>query len=326
MTVIIKSKIAEILSKKDDMFKSGLSQNASMADNAREANQIIRKRKKESLVQGVGLAIFMFGIAAAALTLSFSDENSRVLYLVMFFTACAGIWLAAYRFRYLAVVISGLQMLIYTIYQLYEAIANGRMITALDYMWLFLPPLCVGAMIMFMMNMYKVDKMAEYLEERLQSLEVIEPVTGLNNLRSMYMDLERQMAYASRNNIELTLVIFELRYYQEIKGILNANQFDELKRRMGRLVEDSLRIEDRVYAIDDKGSLGLVCIGCGREGALVVKKRVTDLLSKKESFEGLLDRTLRVDLRVGFYTYDREEIRNAIEFKQKAENELQYDV
>ena len=140
------------------------------------------------------------------------------------------------------------------------------------------------------------------------------------------MDLERQIAYSNRNGTELSLVIFELRYYQELKAIMNSVQLSELKRHMGRLVEDSLRVEDRVYAIDDKGSLGLICVGCGREGASIVKKRIVAMLSQKESFEGIMDRKLRVDVRSGFYTYDREVIRNAIDFKQKAENELQYDV
>ena len=179
---------------------------------------------------------------------------------------------------------------------------------------------------LFMTNMHKVEKLTEILEDKIQSMEVIEPVTGLNNLRSMYVDLERQMAYARRNNLELTLILLELRSYQELKSILSAEQLADLKRRMARLAEEALRLEDRVYAIDDRGSLGIVCVGCGRDGAMIVRDRVVSVLSRKESFEEILDRALRVDLRTGFYLYNSEEIKNAIEFKQRAENELQYDV
>ena len=295
-------------------------------ETTREAEEILRRKKRDTFIQSAGLAVFLFGIVAAALTIGLSDGESRAIYLVMFFITCAAIWLAAYRFRYIAIIIGGLQMLVYTVFQLYRTFANGRAIVPLDYAWLALPVPLVTAMVMFMTNMYKVEKLTDILEDKIQSMEVIEPVTGLNNLRSMYIDLERQMAYARRNRLELTLIIFELRYYPELKSILNAAQLADLKRRMARLVEESLRLEDRVYAIDDRGSLGIVCIGCGRDGAVTVRNRTIAVLSEKQSFEDILDRALRVDVRTGFYTYDSEEIGNAIEFKQRAENELQYDV
>ena len=299
---------------------------AELEQAARDAEQTLRRKRMDTLAQSAGLAAFLFGLLAAALTIGLAKGESRSIYLVMFFVSCAGIWLAAYRFRYIAIIVGGLQMLVYTVYQLYEAFANGKSIVPLDYAWLALPMILVAAMIMFMTNMHKVEKLTEILEDKIQSMEVIEPVTGLNNLRSMYIDLERQMAYARRNNLDLTLILFELRYYQELKSILSGQQFADLKRRMARLVEESLRLEDRVYAIDDRGSLGIVCIGCGRDGAVIVRDRTISVLSQKESFEEILDRALRVDVRTGFYLYDSEEIKNAIEFKQKAENELQYDV
>ena len=168
--------------------------------------------------------------------------------------------------------------------------------------------------------------MTDILEDRLRNMEVIEPVTGLSNLRSMYIDLERQMAYARRNQLELALILIELRYYPELKSILSGAQLSELKRRMAQLTEEALRLEDRVYAIDDRGSLGIVCTGCGRDGAAIVRERILSALRRKESFAEILDRALRVDVRSGFYLYDSGEIKNAMEFKQRAENELQYDV
>ena len=293
---------------------------------ARDAERILRRKRWDTAAQSAGLAVFLFGIIAAALTIGLTDGENRPVYLVMLFVSCAGIWLAAYRFRYIAVIVGGLQMLIFTAYQLYGAFARGRSIALTDYAWLALPMILIAAMILFMTNMHKVEKLTEILEDKIQSMEVIEPVTGLNNLRSMYVDLERQMAYARRNGLELTLILIELRYYQELKSILSGEQLADLKRRMARLAEETLRLEDRVYAIDDRGSLGVVCVGCGRDGATIVRDRIISVLSQKESFEEILDRALRVDVRTGFYLYDSEEIKNAIEFKQRAENELQYDV
>ena len=295
-----------------------------LEETARQAQGVIRRRHRDAALQNAGLAAFLFGVLASALTLGLSGGGTT--YLVMFFVMCAGVWLAAYRFRYLALVVGGLQVLVYTAFQLYGALAEGRRFAPADYVWLALPLCCISAMILFVHHVYKAERLADVLEDKIRGMEVIEPVTGLSNLKSLYMDLERQMAYARRNGHELTLMIFALRYDQELKSILSGSEFAELKRRMGRLVEETLRLEDRVYAIDDRGSLGVVCTGCGKEGAAVVRERILAVLGDKESFEGILDRRLRVDVRVGCCSYDREEIGNAIEFKQRAENELQYDV
>ena len=316
----------EISSKMIKTFKAVPDGGPNLEETARQAQMVIRRRRRDTIIQNLGLMVFLFGVVAAAMTVGLSDDGSRTTYLVMFFVMCAGVWLAAYRFRYMAVVVGGLQILIYTVCELYQAIGNGKRFAQADYVWLVLPVCCIAAMILFVHNVYKAERLADVLEDKIRNMEVIEPVTGLSNLRSLYMDLERRMAYARRNDLELTLMIFELRYYQELKSIMSGSEFAELKRRMGRLVEETLRLEDRVYAIDDRGSLGIVCVGCGKDGADIVRNRITAVLSETERFEGIMDRGLRVDVRVGCCSYDREEIRNAIEFKQKVESELQYDV
>ena len=297
-----------------------------MTDAARQADGVIRSKREKSFMQNVGLAAFLFGMIVAALTVGLSFGENSTVYLVMFFATCLGVMLAAYRFQYVAVVTGALQTLTYAVYVLYAAIGSGKAIVLMDYVWLFLPILCVASMALFMANMKRVEEMADMLEGQLQRMELVDPVTGLSNLRCMYMELERRLAYARRNDVEVSLIIFQPRYYQELRSILSAAQMAELKRRMGRLIEETLRLEDRVYAMDDEGTLGVVCIGCGAEGAIIVKERLSALLARRESFEGIVDRPLRVDVRAGFYTYDKDEVRNVIEFKQRAENELQYDV
>ena len=301
-------------------------QEMGLSETARQADSVVRAKRKKSLTQNAALAAFLFGVITAALTVSQSASENSAVYLVMFLAACFSVLLAAYRFHYIAVVTGALQTLIYAVYVLYAAIGGGKEIVLMDYLWLFLPILCIASMTLFMTNMRQVEQMSDMLEGQLQRMELVDPVTGLSNLRCMYMELERRLAYARRNDVEVSLIIFQLRYYRELKSILTAPQMAELKRRMGRVVEETLRLEDRVYAIDDEGSLGVVCIGCGAEGAVIVKNRLSALLTQPESYEGIVDRLLRVDVRAGVSTYNKEEISNVIEFKQKAENELQYDV
>ncbi|MDC7289745.1 GGDEF domain-containing protein [Blautia schinkii] len=290
-----------------------------------QANLIIRSKQAEAVLQDFALLVFLACILAGALLIAASGGQARIENIVMFLVMGAGIILAAYKARYIAIVLGAVQTLFYTIYKIYQAVANGAEITRASYIWLVLPLLCIAAMLVFMNTTYKTEVMAEMLEEQLRNMVLVDAVTGLYNLKSMYMDLERQMAYSRRNELSLCLMVLELRYVQELKSILNANQFDELKKRMAEAVEDSVRLEDRLYAVDTAGSIGIICT-CDKKGAEIMKGRILKKLGEKETFEDILDRAIRVDVRTGCVEYDKEKISNAIEFKQKAENELQYDV
>ena len=290
-----------------------------------QANLIIKTKQAESVLQDVGLLVFLGGILAGALVISASEGDARIENVVMFFVLGAGILLASYKARYIAVVLGSVQTLFYTVYKIYQAVANGVEITWMSYIWLVLPLLCIAAMLVFMQTTYKTEVMTEMLEEQLRNMVLVDVVTGLYNLKSMYMDLERQMAYSRRNQLKLSLMIVELRYVQELRSILNAGQFDELKRRMAEAIEDSVRLEDRLYAIDASGSIGIICT-CDRGGTDIMKSRILKKMEDRETFEDILDRAIKVEIKTGCFEYDEEKISNAIEFKQKAENELQYDV
>lgn len=293
--------------------------------NEDQANLIIRTKQTESVLQDIGLLVFLAGILAGALVIAASEGQDRIENVVMFFIMGAGILLASYKARYIAVVLGAVQTLFYTIYKIYQAAANGVEISWMSYVWLVLPLLCVAAMLVFTQSTYKTEVMAEMLEEQLRNMVLVDVVTGLYNLKSMYMDLERQMAYSRRNRLSLSLMIVQLRYEQELRSILNANQFDELKKRMAEAIEDSVRLEDRLYAVDTSGSIGIICT-CDRRGTDIMKGRILKKLGEKETFEEILGRAIKVDIKTGCCEYDEEKISNAIEFKQKAEDELQYDV
>ena len=135
-----------------------------LSDAAREADGMVRRKRERSLMQNVGLAAFLFGMITAALTISQAASENSVAYLVMFMAACFSVMLAAYRFQHIAVVLGALQTLSYSVYVLYAAIGNGKDIVLMDYLWLFLPMLCIASMILFMTNTKQVEKMADLLE------------------------------------------------------------------------------------------------------------------------------------------------------------------
>ena len=289
-------------------------------------NDKVRAKNRRMLMEDLGLLLFLAGIVAAALLVAFSQtEVQRMENLTMVLVLSGAVVLAAYRFRYLAVVLSAIQTCFYAAYRVYQGFMVGRAVELMSYAWLVLPIATVGAMVIFMRSTYQAEIIAEMLDKQLTEQVMVDRVTGLYNLQSMYIDIERQAAYAKRNGMSLTLMIMELRYREELKSILSDAQFDSMRVIVAELVESSIRLEDRLYALDEEGKLGILCT-CDRAGAELMKKRIVNALEKTDQFRKVLDRALRVEIRTGIYEYKEGLVDNAIDLKKKAENEMQYDV
>ena len=288
-------------------------------------DETIRKKQKEALIQDLGIVIFLAGLFAAASMIAATSESDRTENAVMFLLMCGGIILAAYKFRYIAVIFGGIQTCFFAVYKIYQTFFNEQKVTWFSYAWLVIPMVCILSMILFMQSTYKAEAMAEMLERQVREMVVIDSVTGLYNLKSMYQDLERQMAYARRIGVKLSLMIVQLKYASELKNMLNSDQFDELKRTMAEPIEDTIRLEDRLYTIDKNGSVGIIC-NTDRAGTAVMKRRIQEKLLEKESFADILDCAIKVEIKTGAVEYDQSSIENSIEFKKKVDNELQYDV
>lgn len=284
----------------------------------------LRKRRWSALFRDAALFVFLASVLTGGLIVMAATEDERIECVIMYMVMAAGIIFAAYRFQYMAVVVGGLQTFFFTAYKAYRMLSGTESASWISYLWLGLPLLSICSLLFFMSSSYRAELEMERLDSRLREMAVQEPVTGLYNLKSMYVDLERQIAYAKRNKLSLALLLIELRYPQELKSILTSAQFDRLRLRLAEYVEDQIRLEDRIYAIDDKGSLGIICT-CDKAGAEIMKRRIKKAIDDKAFFSDITDRAVRIEVRAGCYEFS-DKISNGMELKQKAENELQYDV
>lgn len=289
-------------------------------------NDQIRAKNRRALMEDVGLLFFLAGTLAAALLVGFSESEAlRMENLVMFLILAGGVVLAAFRFHYLAIILCAAQTCFYAAYKIYMGFMLGNEISLSCYAWLLVPMLTVAAMVVFMRSTYQAEVIAEMLEKQLHEQVMVDRVTGLYNLKSMYIDLERQIAFGNRNMVPLSLMLLELRYKDELTSILTAAQFDQLRVILVQLLEDSIRLEDRLFALDEEGRMGIICT-CDKNGAEIIKRRIIERLEKTGDFRRILNRALRVEVRFGIYEYQKGTVANAIELKKKAENEMQYDV
>lgn len=125
--------------------------------------------------------------------------------------------------------------------------------------------------------------------------------------------------------MKICMMVVKLKYDQELRSILSVNQFGRLRQEMAEIAEDTLRMEDRLYAIDENGTLA-VLLTCDKAGAQVVERRLKAAFEDKAAFRNIVDNTIKVETKIGYVEYDEEKVSSAMDFLRQAENEVQYDV
>ncbi len=290
-----------------------------------ELQNNVTVRQRSSLIQDLGLFLYLLSIMGAALTIAFCPESRRAEYVILFAVMAASSLLAAYRFWYLAVGLTGLLLLSFTIYTLFQTLTQSAAIVLLDYAWIPLPLLSLFGMLLFAHEMRRIEQTDALLKKQMESVVLLDSLTGLYNQRALYIDLQRQMAFSYRNLNPISLMIVRLRYADELHSLLRTNQFGQLVQRVGEILSEAVRIEDRCYCVDAQTGEFAVILTCGKADSEFVRKRIEAACSQKDAFSGIIDNSIRVDLRIACVEYE-EGIANAIEFKHKVDSELQYDV
>ncbi|WP_099468400.1 nucleotidyl cyclase domain-containing protein [Konateibacter massiliensis] len=287
---------------------------------------MIKKRKTGYLLQDIGLVLFLLGVGAMAFTVGYAKEGLLLEFVIMLMAAFFAVLLAGFKLNSLSIVAVSFSVLGYTAYKIYNFFAYSTEIEPLCYIWIIFPIIVVAAMLIFVYGNAQTETENEVLREQVEELVMVNALTGMYNLRSLYNDLQKQAAYAQRNGMQISLMIIKLRYDQELRSILSRSHYEMLLQKMAEVTVDTVRVEDRVYSIDNYGSIGII-LTCGMEGCEFAKKRIKARIESEETFQDITDSAIQVKVRVAYLEYKGEEYGNdMINFKQKVESELQYDV
>lgn len=283
--------------------------------------------KLDLLMQDLGLFLFLALVMAISVAASFLSSELRNEFLIMLLFSFLAVLLAAYRFTILSVIIASVLTILYTSYKLYLNLYLGLTIELRDFVWLVLPLLLDGSMILYVSMGKRLEEANRQMQQQIDDLVLVDPATGLSNLKSLYLDLSLQASLVERAHFNMTLMMIAYRYADEIIKIIGHIRFDQLNKAMAEKIGDLLRTGDRLYAIDDRGTFAAVLI-CGEEGAQVVRDRIKTRLTSTDMFPSLIDQyTLKLDLQIAFIQYSGEKYGvDMVKFKKMVEGELQYDV
>lgn len=285
-----------------------------------------RIEQQAQFQRDLAMLILIVWSMGQALIMTFTAPEMRATYLVVLFAMDVAVLVGYFGRPEACLALCSTITCVWVTYKLYGVYINGEVLYLMDYFLAPMPLLgAVGAR-MYCLGIQGISNENAMLRKQVEELVLVDDVTGMYNLRALYRDLQVMVHYCDRNHLPLTLMEIQLRYEAELRGMLPANSFIELRRRMCEVIHDSIRVEDRVYTVDDKGSVVLLLTTSERDSG-IVRGRILYALDTTDRFSQILEAGTKLDVRVACKQYDRDTYgQDMIRYRKAVEAELVYDV
>lgn len=280
---------------------------------------------KSILLQDLGVFLFMASIISGSLIVALTGRELLYPNVAMLFGVFLVGLLIILRARTAGVIVSSVIILVFTIYKLYMRLAYLKPIEWTAYIWPLLVIATLAGMTLFVALLSTIEGVNSILNRRIDELTTIDPLTGLENLRSMVGSLKRYMALSERNGTFMGLMMVRLRYHEEIKKVLTTRQFNDLRHILAETIANVLRMEDRVFTIDENGSIAIIYFG-EEKGVSVVKSRIQNAVAKQNMLPDLNEQMLTVELSIVHRHYDKSYSKDALRYINDVEKEFAYEV
>ena len=292
-------------------------------DNVKTGNGIKGDSRVISYV-GLGLMLLAFILAVVVTNTTGSEYFTENI--IMTIAMAAAVIITVSGYLTMAVIVSAFATVVFAGLKIYSIITLGRDFPPISFLWILLPAACVVGIALYVKRYTPLTLENALLKKQIAELVMIDPVTGLYNMRSMFMDIQTQISYSERNNSPISLMIIRLRYPAEMRKVLKPSQYEKVVKQLSLLLVDTVRLEDRVYSLDENGGFGII-LTCDREGTRIVEGRLRNKLDDPKWFEGVSDKQIRTEVKIGSLQYDKSKYnRNANEFKDDVEEEVNYDL
>ncbi|MCR5672657.1 MAG: GGDEF domain-containing protein [Lachnospiraceae bacterium] len=273
---------------------------------------------------GIGLMLLSFILAVVITNSTGSECFTENLLMTVALAAAVVVTVSGYLT--MAIIVAAVATIVFAGIKIYSIMMLQKAFPPISFLWVIIPALCVVGIALYVKRYTPLTLENALLKKQIAELVMIDPITGLYNLRSLFMDIQTQISYAERNDSPISLMILRLRYPAEMRKVLKASQYEKVIKQLSLLVVDTVRLEDRVYSIDENGGFGVI-LTCDREGTKIVEKRLRDKLDDPKWFEGISDKKIRTEVKIGYLQYEKAKYnRNANLFKDDVEEEVEYDM
>lgn len=276
--------------------------------------------------QSVGFMIMLFGLFTAAVMLCMDKSDTPTSGVIMLFLLTVSLILSGFGFKTASIILTSIQVVLYIAFKIYGILVNGDAFTITMVGWILIAVICLVGMTIFASGLEKMRINNRVLRRQVDELAILDPLTGLYNLRGLYMDMQTQISYAERNGKAISLMIVKLRYPDEMKALLKKDQFNAVVKSLGKLLCDTVRLEDKVYSIGADGKFSIL-LTCDKNGCKLVENRIRNKIDKPEWLEGISNKPIRGEVKIGYIEYSKEKLnRDVGGFLASVEEEVDYDV
>ncbi|NFB18426.1 diguanylate cyclase [Clostridium botulinum] len=219
---------------------------------------------------------------------------------------------------------SAMIIFFYVTFIIYNNTIHRNPVELITYIWMVDIPLSAFISGKLSENINLIQSINTRLQKEYRDLITIDKTTGLSNLKGFYIDLDREMSKAKRHELNLSLMIVKIQYYDELNAILGEKEMEEILKIISNVITLAIRGEDISYKLN-KDTLAILMPSTNLQGAEVVKNRIKESISEKKLKIKQEDKNVNIDIKVGIVEY-KNTIKEAFEFKELAEKELEYDV
>lgn len=291
-----------------------------------EGKTKVKKPGDGKLVSFIGLGLMLLAFVLAVAVTNAAGADYFAENIAMTIAMAVAVIISAAGYLTIAIVVAAVATVIFAGLKVYSILSLQMTFPMMSFLWIVLPAMCVVGIALYVKKYSPLTLENALLKKQIAELSMIDPVTGLYNLRSMFMDIQTQISYAERNNSPISLMILRLRYPAEMRKVLKSSQYEKVIKQLSLLIVDTVRLEDRVYSIDENGGFGII-LTCDKEGTKLVEGRLRSKLADSSWFEGISDKQIRTEVKIGYLQYDNAKYnRDANTFRDDVEDEVTYDM
>lgn len=291
------------------------------------------EEKKKSAASGdgkivsyIGLGLMLLSFILAVVATNYAGSEHFTENIIMTCTLALSVIITVAGYLTIGVIVAAVATVVFSGLKIYSLTVLQNDFPRVSFLWVILPAMCIVGIALYIKRYSPLLLENAILKKQINDLVMIDPVTGLYNLRSLFMDFQTQISYAERNDSPISFMILRLRYPAEMRKVLKPSQYEKVVKQLSLLIVDTVRLEDRVYSIDENGGFGII-LTCDKDGTRIVEKRLRDKLSDSKWFEGISDNQIRTEVRIGYLQYDKTKYnRDANSFKSDVEDEVEYDI
>lgn len=252
------------------------------------------------------------------------EDNIGITIKYLFFSAFMLTILFSYYIPLsLSLIFNLVFVFIYGSFILYNSIFLNLVIDRIYFVWLIIFPVTSATVGKYSENINDMQIEYKIMKNSIKNNVTVDPVTGFENQKAFYKSLDREMSRSRRHNQNLSLLMLQIKYYDEIKRTYNKEFTDQLLAAIAKEMELLTRKEDSIYKVSENAFI-VIFQGLDQDRAEIVKNKLKEQI-KHVKISSTNNKIYETEFQVCVLEYTRD-YQNPLEFKQKLKKEMEYDV